>query len=79
MTRFTPRLFFLPLLALVVIGSLPAPAETGHVTGTGCGPDVAQMSDRAIRAEFERMGQRQSATAARICSLYRNSTVGPSR
>ena len=79
MTGPAPSLFFLPLLALVVVWSLPAPAETGIGAGAACGPGIAQMSDPGIRAEFERIMQRQSHTAARICHFYRNSTEASAR
>ncbi len=74
MIRFSPRFFLLPLLALVVIGSLPAPADTGNTGAAGCGPGIARMTDPSMRATFERFERSQSAAAAKICALYRNST-----
>jgi len=74
MIRFSPRFFILPLLALVVIGSLPAPADTGTATqGGGCGPGITRMADPAIRSAFQQIERSQSAAAAKICAIYRNS------
>ena len=72
MIKFSPRFFILPLLALVVIGSLPATADTGTAGRTGCGPAIASIADPSLRAEFERFDRTQSATAAKVCALYRN-------
>jgi hypothetical protein len=74
MIRFSPRFFILPLLALVVIGSLPAPADSGRAaTGASCGPALASLSDPSLRATFERFERTQSAAAAKVCAIYRNS------
>ncbi|HET9904207.1 MAG TPA: hypothetical protein VFQ27_10965 [Xanthobacteraceae bacterium] len=74
MIRFSPRYFVLPLLALVVIGSLPAPADNGRTENraSGCGPAVAHIIDPDLRAQFVRFDRRQSPTAAKVCALYRN-------
>jgi hypothetical protein len=73
MIRFTPRYFILPILALIVIGSLPAPADSGRTpNGSGCGPAIASVTDPGMRAAFERFDRSQSAAAAKICSIYRN-------
>ena len=73
MIRFSPRYFLLPLLALVVIGSLPAPADTGVSTPSrGCGPAITHVSDPVMRATFERFDSSQSAAAAKICAIYSN-------
>jgi hypothetical protein len=79
MIRFSPRFFLLPLLALVVIGSLPAPADTGIGPARGCGPGIAQMADPGTLAAFERFERSQSAAAAKICAIYRNSVDAASR
>lgn len=71
MIKLNPKYFILPILALVVIGSLPAPADTGAASRVGCGP--AQVTDPAMRVTFERFERSQSAAAAKICALYRNS------
>ena len=65
-------------LALVVIGSLPAPADTGNAQhqGAGCGPAIASIPDPSLRAEFQRFDRTQSAKAAKICAMYRNSGDG---
>ncbi len=70
MIKISPKYFVLPVLALVVIGSLPAPADTG-ATSRSCGP--AQVTDPAMRATFEQFERGQSAAAAKVCALYRNS------
>jgi hypothetical protein len=79
MSKLSPRYFILPLLALVVIGSLPAPADSGRAArNSGCGPALANITDPALRATFDQFERSQSAAAAKICALYRNSmeTVG---
>lgn len=74
MIRLSPRYFILPLLALVVIGSLPAPAESGRAeTRGGCGPAVTHIVDPALRATMASFDRTQSAAAGRICDLYHNS------
>jgi hypothetical protein len=77
MIYFSPRFLLLPLLALVVIGSLPAPADTGTSHAGGCGPGIARMTDPGMRATFERFERSQSAAAAKICAIYRNSKEVP--
>jgi hypothetical protein len=77
MIRLSPRFFLLPLLALVVIGSLPAPADTGNTGRVACGPGISRMADPAMRATYERFERSQSAAAAKICALYRNSREAP--
>ncbi len=73
MIRFSPRYFALPLLALVVIGSLPAPADSGRTAhGSGCGPAIDSIADPSLRAVFARFDRAQSAAAAKICAIYRN-------
>jgi hypothetical protein len=74
MIRFSPKYFVLPILAFVVIGSLPAPADSGRAgNGSGCGPAISTITDPGMRAAFERFDRTQSAAAAKICALYRNS------
>jgi hypothetical protein len=74
MIQFTPRFFILPFMALVVIGSLPAPADSGSRNPSkGCGPAIGAIGDPGLRAAFERFDRTQSAAAAKICALYRNS------
>ena len=74
MIRMTPRYFVLPILALIVIGSLPAPANSGK-TGPGgnCGPALSSIADPALKSSFDNLERTQSAAAAKICSIYRNS------
>lgn len=74
MIKFSPRFFALPLFALVVVGSLPAPADSGRAHArAGCGPAVGAIVDTGIRESFLRFDRSQSAAAARICALYHNS------
>lgn len=74
MIRFSPKYFVLPIFALVVIGSLPAPADSGRAgPGSGCGPAISTITDPGMRAAFERFDRTQSAAAAKICAVYRNS------
>jgi hypothetical protein len=71
MIKFSPRYFLLPLIALVVIGSLPAPADSGQ-QGNGCASVVA-VQDPDLKASFERFERSQSAAAAKVCAFFRNS------
>ncbi len=75
MISFSPRYFLLPLIALVIIGSLPAPADTGRAgaTASGCGPAISSFKDPGLQASFERFERSQSAAAAKACAIYRNS------
>jgi hypothetical protein len=74
MIKLSPRYFILPLIALVVIGSLPAPADSGRAAqNSGCGPAMASITDPGMRAAFDRFERSQSATAVKICAVYRNS------
>lgn len=74
MITLSPRTFVLPIIALVVIGSLPAPAGSGSGGGSqGCGPAIGAIQDPGIRAAFDRAERTQSAAAAKICAIYRNS------
>ena len=74
MIKLSPRYFILPVIALVVIGSLPAPADSGRVArSSGCGPALASITDPTMRASFDQFERSQSAAAAKICAVYRNS------
>lgn len=75
MIRMTPRYFLLPIIALIVIGSLPAPSDAARAgtTGAGCGPALSSIADPALKSSFDDLERTQSAAAAKICSLYRNS------
>jgi hypothetical protein len=76
MTKLAPRYFILPLIALTVIGSLPAPADNGRASGrAGCGPAIDRTTDPGLRRAFERFERGQSAGADRICALYRNAAT----
>jgi hypothetical protein len=80
MIKLSPRYFILPLIALVVIGSLPAPADSGRAArNSGCGPALASITDPALRATFDRFERSQSAAAAKICAVYRNNMEGAAR
>jgi hypothetical protein len=59
MLKFAPRYFILPLIALVVIGSLPAPAD-GGARDPGCGPALTGAADPTLRAAFEQFRRNQS-------------------
>lgn len=73
MIRFSPRYFVLPLFALIVIGTLPAPAGSGDSDSRlGCGPAVSHITDPALRATFARFDALQSPAAAKVCAVYRN-------
>jgi hypothetical protein len=74
------RSLVLPLLALIVIASLPAPLEpvrdsSGPVTA--CGP-VVRVRDPDIRKSFARFDRDQSAAARQICAVYVADTHAPS-
>jgi hypothetical protein len=75
MIRMTPRYFILPILALIVIGSLPAPADSGPTAGISgsCGPALSTIVDPALKSSFDNLERTQSAAAAKICAIYRNS------
>ena len=79
MTTFAPRYFILPLIALVVIGSLPAPAGGSAPRDAMCGPTVSGATAPAVRGTFEQFQQRQSAAAHRICALHRNAMASAVR
>jgi hypothetical protein len=68
------RYFMLPLLALVVIASLPRTADSGRgAQAGGCGPAASRVTDPGLRAAFVDLDRVQSAPAAKVCALYRNS------
>lgn len=75
MIRLSARLFVLPVLAVLVIGALPAPVETSRAdaASSGCGPAMGQIADTGVRAALQRFDRTQSAAAAKICAFYRNS------
>ena len=74
MIRMTPRYFILPILALIVIGSLPAPADSGRTAVSGgCGPALSTIADPALKSSFDNLERTQSAAAAKVCAIYRNS------
>jgi hypothetical protein len=78
MIRLTPKFFILPLIALVVIGSLPAPADTGRANpDAGCGPAISRIQDPTMRKAFAAFDRTQSAAAAKVCAIYRNSVETP--
>jgi hypothetical protein len=81
MIKLSPRYFLLPLFALVVIGSLPAPASNGSPQqhSMGCGPAISSITDPDLRATFDRFERTQSAAAAKVCAIYRNSVSALSR
>jgi hypothetical protein len=70
MIKISPRYFVLPIIAVIIIGSLPMPAESGG--NRGCGPAISLTKDPGLRASFEKFERSQSAAAAKICALYRN-------
>ena len=72
MIKLAPRYFVLPLIALMVIGSLPAPAGGSVGRDAGCGPAATAAIDPGLRSTFEQFRQRQSAAADRICAFHRN-------
>jgi hypothetical protein len=74
MIRFSPRYFILPFMALVVIGSLPAPADNGrgNTRESTCGPALSHITDPGLQAGFVRFDRAQSAAAAKVCAIYRN-------
>ncbi|HEY0442223.1 MAG TPA: hypothetical protein VGD36_19315 [Xanthobacteraceae bacterium] len=81
MTKLSPRFFVLPVLAVLVIGALPAPVETSRAdaASSGCGPAIGQIADTGIRAALERFDRTQSAAAAKICAFYRNNLESTGR
>jgi hypothetical protein len=73
MIELRPRFFILPLVALIVIGSLPAAGDSGPAAqNSGCGSALTSFTDLGMRATFEEFQRRQSAAAAKICAVYRN-------
>ena len=71
MPKLAPRYFLLPLVAVVVIGSLPAPAD-GGAPRDGCGPALSAATDPALRSTFQQFRRRQSAAADKICAFHSN-------
>jgi hypothetical protein len=72
MIKLAPRYFVLPLTALVVIGSLPAPAGSSAPRGANCGPALTGATDPGLHSTFEQFRYRQSAAADKICAMHRN-------
>ncbi len=73
MIKFSPRYFVLPLFAIVVIGALPEPADSARAARAGA-CNIGSVGDPGLRAAFANFDRSQSAAAAKICALYRNST-----
>jgi hypothetical protein len=76
MISMAPRFFILPIVALIVIGSLPAtaPADArSGAAGLGCGPAIVSVTDSAVRASFQDFERTQSAAAAKVCAIFANS------
>jgi hypothetical protein len=71
MIKFSLRYFALPLVTVVIIGSLPVPTVAGG-DSQGCGPAMSRTTDPVLRASFEKFERSQSAAAAKVCALYRN-------
>ena len=79
MTTFRPRFFsrlrcFAPtMLALALIAGLAAAgvAETrAERAASACGPAIA-IQDPGLRASFARFDRDQSASARKVCAIYR--------
>lgn len=72
MIKFSLRYFALPIVTVVIIGSLPMPTVAGGDDRQGCAAAISRPQDPALRATFEKFERSQSAAAAKICALYRN-------
>jgi hypothetical protein len=72
MIKLAPRHFILPLIALLVIASLPDPAGGSAARDAICGPAASSTTDPGLRRTFQHFRQRQSAAADRICAFHRN-------
>jgi hypothetical protein len=64
------RLFAFALIPLALTGA-PAPAGS---ESRGCG--LPMIADPGIRASFAQFDSTQSAAAAKLCSLYLNTSGG---
>ena len=71
------RYGILPVLAAIVIGALPVPADAGRsaTAASSCGPAFASMTDPQLRASFTAFERTQSAAAAKVCAIYLNSAA----
>ncbi len=58
------------LTAILAFAAVPA----GSSVYSACGP-IVHIQDPGLRASFEQFERTQSATAAKICSLYHNTVV----
>lgn len=68
------RYFVPPLLAVIVIGSIAGTADSARdARGSSCGAAVSNVFDPRLRAVFANFDRSQSAPAAKVCALYRNS------
>jgi hypothetical protein len=75
---FCPAAFMAaPLLALLLIASLPSPADSGQGMGQAatCGPAVA-IRDPEILRSFARFDAGQSAASQKICTIFRDDAAG---
>jgi len=61
------------LAVLIAIAGFAA-APAGSSAYSACGP-IVHIQDPGLRASFERFERTQSATAAKVCSLYHNTVV----
>jgi len=77
MINMASRYFILPVLAAIVIGSLPVPADAGRSANAASGCDVAvtTVTDPVLRASFKDFERTQSAAAAKVCAIYANSVA----
>ena len=77
MINMVSRYCILPVLAVLVIGALPAPADAGRsaVAASGCGPALTSVTDPVLRASFKDFERTQSVGAAKVCAIYANSAV----
>lgn len=75
MVSTAARYFTLPVLAAVVIGSLPVSADAGRSSNVAScyGSAMSSVTDPVLRASFKDFERTQSVAAAKICAIYANS------
>lgn len=67
----TMRTLSFALVMTLALGSATIPAGSSSAPHLGCGPFIA-VRDPGVRASFVRFDAEQSASARRICAIFRN-------
>ncbi len=67
----TMRTLSFALVATLALASATIPAGSSSAPHLGCGPFIA-IRDPGLTASFVRFDAEQSASARKICSIFRN-------